>query len=127
MKIKMIILCGLLIRMMGDSMHAEGILKIVTDKIGRPEEVLELGLKERQERLEALQKEKAQLEAAKPAFTSEIQQKTNNIEKRLAAIKEALKLEPDNDFLIKTQSLLNDWFQVLKEQQKTQDVIVSHH
>ena len=125
MKIKAIVLCGLFCTI-GVLNASEGILKIVTDRIGRPDEVLELGLKERQERLEALQKEKAQLEAAKPAFTSEIQLKTNDIEKRLAAIKEALKLESDNDFLIKTQSLLNDWFQVLKEQQKTQDAIVSH-
>ena len=63
---------------------------------------------------------------AKPAFTAEIQQKTTDIEKRLAALREALKVEPDNDFLIKIQSLLNDRFQVLKEQQKTQDAIESY-
>ena len=60
------------------------------------------------------------------AFTSEIQQKTNDIEKRLTAIKDSLRLEPDNEFLIKTQSLLNDWVQILKEQQKTQDDLASH-
>ena len=41
-------------------------------------------------------------------------------------MREALKVEPDNDFLIKIQSLLNDRFQVLKEQQKTQDAIESY-
>lgn len=125
MKIRMIIFCSL-VSIFGMLHASEGILKIVTDRIGHPGEVLELGLKERQERLEALQKEKVQLENARPAFTSELQLKTDEIEKRLTAIKEALKLEPDNDFLIKTQSLFNDWFQILKEQQKNQDAIVAH-
>ena len=68
MNIKTIILCGLFCITRTDA--AEGILKIVTDRIGRPDAVLELGLKERQERLEALQKEKEQLAVAKPAFTA---------------------------------------------------------
>lgn len=125
MKIKIIVLNGLLCVTMGLG-AAEGFLKIVTDKIGRPEEVLELGLKERQERLESLRKEKSQFEAVKSAYTSELQIKTNDIEKRLTAIKDALKIEQDNDFLRKIQSLLNDWHQVLKEQQKMQDVAVAH-
>lgn len=105
---------------------SEGILKIVTDRIGRPDEVLELGLKERQERLDSLEKEKAGLEAAKSPFATEMSLKTNEIEKKLASLKEALKLEPENEFLLKTQSLLNDWFQILKEQQKVQEAILAH-
>jgi small-conductance mechanosensitive channel len=124
MKIKIIILTCLF--GMGIGLDAaEGILKIVTDRIGRPEEVLELESKQRQGRLEDLQKEKAQLETAKSAFLTELQVKMNEIEKKLGAIRQALQLEPDNEFLIKVQSLLNDWLQILKEQQKTNDVIIA--
>ena len=116
--------CFLLVKF---PVHAsEAILKIVTDKIGRPDEVLELGLKERQERLEALTKEKEQFESSKQVFATELQTKINEIEKRLITTKEALKREPHNEFLMKVQSSLHDWFQVLKEQQKIHDSILAH-
>jgi small-conductance mechanosensitive channel len=105
---------------------SEAIIKLVTDKIGRPDEVLELGIKERQERLESLKKEKDQYEASKQSRAQELQKKISEIEKRIITTKEALKREPNNDFLMKVQSLLNDWFQVLKEQQKIHESILAH-
>ena len=121
---KLVILCSMAlfnITMFG----SDALIKLVTGKIGRPDEVVELGVKERQEKLDALNKEKAQIEASKVNFLADTQNKITDIEKRLATIKENLKLEPDNDFLIKSQTLLNDWYQVLKEQQKTHDELLA--
>ena len=103
---------------------SEAIMKLVSSKIGRPDEVVELGVKERQEKLDTLTKEKSQIEASKANFLIETESKIADIEKRLASIKDNLKIEPDNDFLIKSQSFLNDWYQVLKEQQKIQDELL---
>lgn len=104
---------------------SETILKLVTDKIGKPGDVLEPGIKERQERLEHLKKEKVQFENSKDAFNAELQIKTTEIEKRVSSVKEGLKINPDDDFLDKSQSLLNDWYQILKDQQKIRESIVT--
>lgn len=103
---------------------SESIMKLVSNKIGRPDDVVELGVKERREKLDMLVKEKAHLESAMTTFLADTNNKIADIEKRLATIKDNLKLEPDNDFLIKSQSLLNDWYQVLKEQQKTHEELL---
>ncbi len=105
---------------------SDGLLKSVTNRIGQPGDVLEIGAKERQEKLVTLKKERGHLEAAKASFDAEIQTKTADIERRLAAIRDTLKLDPENDFLIKSQSVFNEWFQILKEQQKARDEMLAH-
>lgn len=120
---KLVMICSIALLTM-TMLGSETIMKLVTNKIGRPDDVVELGVKERQEKLDALTKEKIQLEEAKASFLDDTQHKIADIEKRLATVKDNLKLEPDNDFLIKLQSYLNDWYQVLKEQQKTHEELL---
>lgn len=121
---KLAILCSITLLPL-TTLGAESFMKLVSSKLGRPDEVVELGVKERQEKLDALSKEKAQIEAAKENFLAESQSKISEIEKRLATIKDNLKLEPDNDYLIQSQSILNDWYQVIKDQQKTEDELLA--
>lgn len=101
---------------------SESIIKLVTDKIGRPDEV-EVGQKEWQARLASLQKEKDDLDVNQESFNTELKAKTAEIEKKIEAVALELKNDTENDFLIKIQSYLNDWFQIIKEQHKAQETL----
>lgn len=116
--IKILLTCFLSVHITSEC--SESILKLVADKIGRPDDI-EVGQKEWQSRMASLEKEKSDLEKNQLSFTTELKDKTADIEKKIAAIALELKNEPENDFLIKTQSFLNDWFQILKEQQKARE------
>ena len=90
-----------------------------------PEDIAELSMKEKHNVIDQLKRERDQLIVAKKTFGEDLKKRTLEAERRLTAAKELLHQTPENDFLLKEQSLLNEWLQLLKEAQKAHDAIIN--
>ncbi len=90
-----------------------------------PEDIVELGAKEKQNLIDQLKKERDQLIATKKSFLEDSKKRSADAERRLVAAKELLHQTPENDFLLKEQSLLNEWLALLKEEPKAYEAIIN--
>lgn len=102
------------------SIHAQWIPWMRT-----PEDIVELGVKEKHNLIEQLKKEREQLNATKKSFAEELKKRSLDAERRLASVKEQLHQKPTSEFFGNEQSLLNEWQSLLKEESGAHDSILS--
>lgn len=104
------------------SMYAGDFLKVVTEKLKPADMLLELGLKEKQDRLVQLQKEKEEFERTKNLIEQNIATRLATFDRQLIQVRTNLSSTTDNQFLLKKQSILNEHYQILKDirQERTQ-------
>lgn len=90
------------------------------EEAGRKLLPIELATK-KAEQLETLKKEKEQLEAARKDFIERKRAILNEINTQIEAVKSHLEQDPDNDFLVKILSLLNQLQQVIRDQEQERE------
>jgi small-conductance mechanosensitive channel len=82
-------------------------------------------IEEKQKLLDKFTKEQIELELANKNFTEKIARQINEVKTLLANVESTLKQKPDDDFLIRQQSILNESEQILKDIQRTHDDNIS--
>lgn len=99
---------------MTTAVSAGDFLKVVTEKL-KPDMLLELGLKEKQDRLMQLQKEKDEFERTKNTIDQNIANRLASIDRQLVQVRSNLAGVPEDQFFLKKQAILNEHYQVLKD------------
>lgn len=82
-------------------------------------------IEEKQKLLDEFTKEQAELEIANQTFTEKIARQIDEVKTLLATIESTLKQKPEEDFLVKQQTILNESEQILKDIQRTHDDNIS--
>ncbi len=78
-------------------------------------------IEEKQKFLDEAIKEQTELESSNKNFTTKTTQHINEVQTLLISVENILKQRPDDDFLLKQQSILNESEQILKDIQRTHD------
>ncbi len=81
--------------------------------------------KRKAEQLEGLRKEKQALEDGKKEFDEHTTGLLNELKTQVDQVKSILEKDPDNDFLVKTLSLLNTLQQIVRDLKEERDQLVS--
>lgn len=77
------------------------------------------------EQLEVLKKEQDQLEGTKKEFLDRKKAILNDLNAQIGSIKGVLEQDPDNDFMLKKLSLLNQRLQVIRDQEQEREQLVN--
>jgi len=120
---KKVFLVSLIFIVGGTFLQSAGFLGEVTKHLVRAD-IFEPALEAKRKFLADLSKEQEQLEFTQKEFTESTEKEISSIENQIALVKEELLQQPDDDFLIKKQSLLNDQLQVLKDKIKVRSQLI---
>lgn len=83
-------------------------------------------VEKRQEQLDALNKSIEKYTVGAQDFDEEIKTRLEVIKNKIAEIKKNLQRMPDDEYLNKALTVLNEWYQVVKELQTARDKLIEH-
>ena len=118
---KLIIICSIFV---GAHLHGSDFLKQFV-KTDANQKFFMGVIEEKQKLLDEFTKEQTELEAANQSFTEKIARQIDEVKTLLVNVESTLKQKPEDDFLIKQQSILNESEQILKDIQRTHDDNIS--
>lgn len=107
----------------GTSLRPAGLLDEVTKHFTAPS-IFDVGVEARRKFLAELEKDRDQLEATQPEFVEETEREIASISNQIALVRQELQQQPEDDFLLKKQSLLNERLQGLKDKIKVRKQLI---